>query len=141
MFSRPLLEDIRLMDVWRAPDSLPPGAGRTEKLLALAQRNAREWSQEGASAMQMDTRPLPEAGGRAQVTNQLQFFAHDRPTRSALHWIADTDGVVFRISVGGPPYLSHEELRAQADQVAGSWRRLPGDAAPPPPEKKWWRFW
>lgn len=143
MFSRPLLEEVRLMDVWRAPDRIPPGTGRTEKLMDLAQRNAREWGREGATAMQMDTRPLPEDRGVAQVTNQLQFFARGRPTRSALRWIADTDGTVFRISVGGPPYLTHEELRAQADQVANSWRRLPEDKdkAPPAPAKKWWRFW
>jgi hypothetical protein len=142
MFSRPLIDEVRLMDVWRGPDTLPPGPERTERLVALAQRNAREWEREGATDLRMDTRPLPEAEGVAQVSNQLQFLARGRPTRSASRWIADTDGAVFRILVGGPPYLSPEELLAEADRVAGSWRRLPEDKTlPTAPAKKWWKFW
>ena len=149
MFSRPLVDEVRLMDVWRAPDTLAPGPERTERLVALAQRNATEWEREGATDMRMDTRPLPEADGVAQVSNALQFVAHGQPTRSVSRWLADTDGAVFRITVGGPLYLSTEELLDEADRAARSWRRLPENKAPPEqpsapapaPAKKWWEFW
>ncbi|NMO21980.1 hypothetical protein HPC49_46560 [Pyxidicoccus fallax] len=147
MFVRLLASDNRTLDVWRSPDTLPPGPGRAEALVNLARRNAQEWVQEGATDITMDTHVLPELDGRPHVANHLRFLARGRPVTNATRWLADADGAVFRVAVGGPPYLPIEELAQEADAVIRSWRRLPDASprasAPPAPaaKKPWWRFW
>ncbi|MFP2933102.1 hypothetical protein ACLESO_49730 [Pyxidicoccus sp. 3LG] len=146
LFFRMTCGDLRTMDVWRGPGVLLPRPERTQALSMLAMENAQSWAREGATDIEMEVRMLPEVDGRSHVSNLVRFVVQKGPVVSAIRWVADADGAVFRIAVGGPRYLSHEELSAEADAVVRSWRRLPEQAGLPavaeaPPKKPWWKLW
>ncbi|MCP3136247.1 hypothetical protein [Pyxidicoccus xibeiensis] len=151
MFTRLTCGDLRTMDVWRDAAVLPPGPGRAEALVDGARRNAESWAKEGVTDIEVDTQVLPEVDGRPHVSSHVRFVVQGQPMVAATRWLADVDGAVFRITVGGPRDLTYEEFSAEADAILRSWRRLPGEAARPvqaradapaaPGKKPWWKLW
>jgi hypothetical protein len=141
----------RLLDVWRLEDTLITGADREGQLARLARKNAEDWAGEGARCVDARVSKLPSSAGRAHVKSHVRFTGDAGPMRSAARWMADTDGVVFRVSASGGAFLSEKSLLADAEQALASLRRFDPPAAPRPrpvtphedsakPKRTWWPF-
>lgn len=132
-----------MMDVWRHPDMRLSGGDRGEQLKRLAEQTLQEWRAEGATDLEIDVRALSDENGRSQVASYVRFRTASGPTQSAARWFADADGTVFRISAGGPLFLSRDRLFERVDAVAASFRRLnpPESRSDGNSPRPWWKRW
>lgn len=140
----------RLVDVWRIEDTVILGADREGQLVKLARKNAAGWAGEGATDVEAKVAKLPSKDGRTHVKSEITFTTANGPTHAVARWMADTDGTVFRVAASGGPWIPKEALRADAEQVLSSLRRLdspaeeakeePAAEEAVKPKRKWWPF-
>lgn len=122
-----------MIDVWRLPERLAPADG--PGLEALGRRVAHDFEREGAGGVQvatLDHRPL---GGRTAVTLRVEFTVDGQQTRSVHRYLIDHDGQVFRIAVSAKSHVPWEEVAAEVELAAESWRKVD-----PPAKRRWWPF-
>lgn len=133
------VRDIVLLDVGKMPGKRITTGARGAALSALAVRHIEGWAAEGCSEIETRAKVLPDEDGRVQVQCFARYRVGEKLMHSATRWfLADEDGQLFRVSVGGARHNPKKELIEEAESVVRSWRRLPGDVVKPTP---WWRFW
>jgi hypothetical protein len=130
---------VRLLDVSRLPERVS-GRDRPEALKRLAVDQIGKWVEEGVTDLEQEAEIVGGDGPFAAVRTLARFKVGDRPKVSAMRWRADADGTVFRVTASAAPYVADAELRAQADAVMASLRRL-DDGGGEPGKKPWWKVW
>ncbi len=125
-FMRVSLPDVhpRKFDIWRIPRVSITGFNRQKKLFKTANAIIQEWEREGATDLQIEVRDITKSGKRIQLFQHVKFNVATGPVQSAIYWLLDEDGVLFRITVGAAPYISEDELFSDLNQIVDSFQRL-----------------
>jgi hypothetical protein len=96
----------------------------------------------------VDTSTLPDRDGRAQVLAYLAYDPNDGSAarQTAFHLFADGEGRPVTIAISTGRCVPKEELLADTEAVAASWRPLDAEGtaeekAPPLVKKPWWKVW
>lgn len=138
----------RSLDVRRIEGVSLLGTDREQQLVRLAREDADSWAGDGATDVTSKVSKLPSNDGRAHVKSRVRFTSPAGPMQCAARWMADTDGVVFRIAASGGAWIPKESLLADAERASSSLRRLDPPAPAPEPTRKdavkpkrtWWPF-
>lgn len=125
-FIRVGLPDVhpRDFDIWRVPGESITGFNRQKKLIKTANTIIQGWEREGAADIQIEVRDITKSGKRIQLFQYVKYKVATGPVQSAIYWLLDEDGVLFRITVGGPLYISKDELFSDLNQIVASFQRL-----------------
>jgi hypothetical protein len=92
----------------------------------------------------VETRALPRREERAQAAAYLAYEELNGhvPRHTAFHLLVDDEGCTVIIALAVERCVPEEELLADIESVARSWRPLnAGPAAPTAKERPWWQFW
>ncbi len=141
-------DGVDLLTVLRDGDTKLPPRGGERRLERLAEQYSRASVPEGSTDVSVDTSPLPEREGRAQVLSYVAYDPNDgsAPCHTAFHWLADDEGLPVAIAIATGACVPKDELLAETEAVAASWRPLDSqgkveEAAPQQPKKPWWKVW
>jgi hypothetical protein len=137
-------DGLQLLTLLRERDVSLPQRG-AQQLTQLAEKSARASVPKGATNVHVDAHALPDRDGRAQVLAYLSYDPTDgdAPRHTAFHWLVDDRGRPVAIAIATGRCVPKDELLADTEAVAASWRPLDGEreAAPPPAKKPWWKVW
>ncbi|MEA3278464.1 MAG: hypothetical protein U9Q81_24840 [Pseudomonadota bacterium] len=112
----------RTISVWRIDVAPISGWFRRRKLRTLAVGTTKQWHREGVSGLDISPLALSEHQGRLQLDFRATFVTRGMPIQSVQRWFLDDTGQPIRVAAGGPPTVAAEELAADVELVAGSWR-------------------
>ena len=112
----------RMVDVWRLDAAPISGWNRRRKLWSLAVETTKRWHRQGASGLEILSIADSEYQRRPQLDLKARFVAHDTPIQIVQRWFLDDTGQPIRVNAGGPTTMPIDELSADVNQVALSWR-------------------
>lgn len=141
-------DGVQLLSVARESNVRFTERDARRQLAQMAEEYARASVPEGATEVSVEARPLPDREGRARVIAYLRYDPEDgsAPRHTALHWHVDQRGHPFMIAIAAERCVPEEELIADVDAVAASWRPLDdeekkGSSEESPARKPWWKLW
>lgn len=122
----------RLLDVWNLG---PTPFHDASALESAARETVLGWEKEGASDIAVET--VRRAGARDELTVDcfVTFRVAGSLTQSVQRWFS-RDGVLVRVSTGGPLHLDRDSLLEDVAGVTESLRLLAAA-----PKKPWWKRW
>jgi hypothetical protein len=114
--------------------------------LRLAKEYADESLPNGATNVEVNMRRLPERDGRVQVRAYVAYDPADGSAlrHTAIRWFADALGRPVAIAIATEQCVPKNELLAEIEAIASSWRWLDGEkkaAEASPAKKPWWKVW
>jgi hypothetical protein len=139
-------DGVQLLTVLRENEVKLPKRGAEQRLLRLAKEYADESLPNGATNVEVNMRRLPERDGRVQVRAYVAYDPADGSAlrHTAIRWFADALGRPVAIAIATEQCVPKNELLAEIEAIASSWRWLDGEkkaAEASPAKKPWWKVW